>query len=135
MSRMEWVAATVLIAAYLSSGCTSTLESPAILPTLTTQASAVQMSGLRSGTLVNERGCIRLAHPTDASRLVIWPHGTRLMAGATSQIILGNGKSMVVGQHVRLGGGERYDLPRSMLAAPPAPSCVGPYFIAADLIN
>lgn len=127
--------ALALGAAVLSAGCASTLEAPASLPTLTAQASVVQMTGMASGSLVMDRGCVRLASASGASRLVVWPHGTRLTGDVPARITLGNGKSMAIGQQVRLGGGERDDLPPSMLATAPAAACVGPYFIAADLIN
>lgn len=118
-----------------TAGCASTPQTPAPLPVLTAEASAVQMTGMASGTLIADGGCIRLTRPTGPSRLVVWPSGTRFSSGATQEITLSNSKSVVVGRPVRLGGGEREDLPKSMLAIPPAAFCPGPYFIAADLID
>lgn len=125
------LAALALAAMTAGSGCASTPEGSGGLPTLTADSSTVQMTGIATGTLTAELGCIRLARADGPSRLVIWPHGTRL---AGQQIALPNGKAVALGQSVTLGGGERDDVPTTMLASPLSGDCKGPYFIAADRI-
>lgn len=134
-SRHGTIAALAMVAIAAGTGCASSLESQVTLPTLTMDSSTVQMTGMATGTLVEEGGCIRLTRPDGSSRLVIWPEGTRFVDDSHQRIAFPNGKSVTVGQSVTLGGGERSELAPSTLASPASDRCTGPYFVAADRIQ
>ena len=126
------IAAIAVAAMAVGSGCASAPIAHEALPTLTAQASFVQMTGLAEGTLMAERGCIRLTRIGGLSRLVIWPHGTQFSG---RHIALPSGKSVPLGQTVTLGGGDRDDVPTTMLVSPLSAACGGPYFIAAERVR
>lgn len=126
---------TVFAAALVGalSGCASSPYAPPVTTAMgmSEDESRIQLTAMTSGTIVQEAGCLRIK-AANGSYALVWPFGSRI--ASTGTVALPNGKSVKVGESLRLGGGLRDTLPSSLTGRTGA-MCSGPYWIVADRID
>jgi hypothetical protein len=84
-------------------------------------------AALYEGTLVEDDGCVR----TEDGSTVAWPPGYRLEVEDGELVVLGSGRTVQMGEPVRMGGGwyESEPLP-DILSAAADTGCPMPFFLS-----